>query len=235
MVTVKHSWVLPVYNEAQSLPQLLEEIKQVERSGSFEIIAVDDASTDESTRLLRELAKTTPQLKVLSLNSRQGKWAALLAGFKASNGEIVIILDSDLQDNPKEAGKLLSKLKQGYDLTSGWRKIRHDPPYKVLISNLGNFLVSALTKETFHDLNSPFKLYRKEVLESLPKQGSMLRFSMLFAERLGYKVAEVPINHRPRVYGQSKFGVIKYIRILYDLILIMLLFSGSGRLKKLKT
>lgn len=214
------------------MPQLLSEITKVMRSKSFEIVAVNDSSKDSTQTILTSMSFQIPQLKIICFKSRQGKWAALETGFRQSKGQIIITLDSDLQDDPKEVRKLLAKLEQGYDLVSGWRKLRSDPIYKVLISNLGNFLVSALTKEIFHDLNSPFKIYRREVLDNLPKSGSILRFTMLFADRLGYKVAEVAINHRPRLYGKSKFGVVKYLRIIYDLVLVLLLFSGSGRLTK---
>lgn len=231
-MTLEYSWIIPIRNESKSLNQLFLEISQVMRRESFEIIAINDASEDNTLTTLKSLASQIPQLKLIHLKSHQGKWTALSLGIKASGGNLIITIDSDLQDNPKEFRKLLAKLKQGYDLVSGWRKVRFDPIYKVLISKVGNFLVSALTKETFHDLNSPFKVYKREVLENLPKQGSLLRFSMLFADRLGYKVAEVPVNHRPRLYGKSKFGIIKYVRILYDLILTLLLFSGSGRIYK---
>ena len=252
---VKYSWILPVRNEAQSLPQLIAEISRVMRSIilserseskdlSFEIIAVNDASTDTSLTTLTSLTRPersrrttlTPQLRLINFKFQQGKWAALRAGFMKAKGQIIITSDSDLQDDPKEVGKLLNKLAQtpslqGYDLVSGTRVIRFDPFYKILISKLGNFLISTLTKRAFHDLNSSFKVYRREILDKIPKEGSMLRFSMLFAQKLGYKVAEVPINHRPRLFGKSKFGIVKYLRIIYDLILILLLFSGSGRIR----
>lgn len=231
-MALDYSWIIPIRNESQSLNQLFLEISQVMRRDSFEIIAVDDASEDNTLTTLKSLTSQIPQLKLIHLKSHQGKWAALSLGIKASEGNFIITIDSDLQDNPQEVRKLLAKLKQGYDLVSGWRKVRFDPIYKVLISKVGNFLVSALTKRTFHDLNSPFKVYRREVLENLPKQGSLLRFSMLFTDRLGYKITEVNIKHRPRLYGKSKFGIIKYVRILYDLILTLLLFSGSGRIYK---
>lgn len=231
MTKIKYSWILPINNEAESLPQLLNEIKQVMRSKSYEIIAINDASTDNSLTTLTSLIFLIP-LKIINFPSPQGKWAALLAGFKSSKGKIIITSDSDLQDNPQEVTKLLQKLDQGYDLVSGWRKVRHDPLYKVLISNAGNWLASSLTGYKFYDLNSPFKIYKREIIHALPIQGSMLRFSMFFAQKMNFKVIEVPVNHRARLYGKSKFKVIKHFRIIYDLILVLLLFSGSGRLTK---
>jgi glycosyltransferase involved in cell wall biosynthesis len=175
-------------------------------------------------------------IRILSFHSPQGKWAALRAGFKAAQGQIIITSDSDLQDNPKEVIKLLRlaipiRDRHSYDLVSGARINRFDPLYKVIISKAGNLLASFLTGYRFHDLSSPFKIYKREVLENIPQEGSLLRFSTLFARKLGYKVAEVPIIHRPRLYGKSKFGVVKYLRIIYDLILILLLFSGSGKIR----
>lgn len=225
-----YSWILPIKNEASSLPQLIKEIQSIKLK-SAEIIAINDASTDNSLTTLKSLTSLFPQLKIINFKIHQGKWASLEAGFKTSKGQIIITLDSDLQDDPGEVNKLINKLDQGYDLVSGWRKVRLDPWYKVSISRLGNQLASTLSKRNFHDLNSPFKVYRREVLKNLPTPGSLIRFSMLFADKLGYQVSEVSVNHRKRLYGKSKFGFIKYIRIIYDLILILLLFSGSGRIK----
>ncbi|MBI2020014.1 glycosyltransferase family 2 protein, partial [Candidatus Daviesbacteria bacterium] len=200
------------YNEAQALPELFEEIKQVNLK-KYEIVAINDGSTDHTASVLKELEQQDPSLKTVYLRRRQGKWAALEAGFKNAVGQIIITLDSDLQDNPIEISKLLVKLQMGYDLVSGARIKRSDSFYKVLMSRFGNFLASSLTRKNFLDLNSPFKVYKRKVIED-------------------YKVAEVPINHRPRLFGKSKFGIVKYLRIIYDLILVLLLFSGSGRITR---
>jgi glycosyltransferase involved in cell wall biosynthesis len=198
----------------------------------YEIIAVDDASSDGSPAVLDLLKRKILQLRIIRFRLHKGKWAALEAGFGAARGEIIITCDSDLQDDPREVIALIAKIEAGYDLVSGRRKNRKDLLYKVWISKLGNRLVSLVYGYRFHDLNSPYKIYKRHVLESIPKHGSLLRFSMLFAKNLGYKVCEVPVNHRARLYGKSKFGVIKYGRILFDLVLVILLFSGSGRVRK---
>ena len=225
-----YSWILPIYNEAESLPQLLSEISIAMKGENYEIVAINDGSTDESALILKEKSKKYP-LKFKSFNNRRGKWEALREGIELSLGQYIITSDSDLQDDPKEISKLLRVFEtEKMEVVSGWRKSRQDTFYKTFLSFLGNRLVSLLTKKRFYDLNSPFKIYKKEVLDKLPKTGSLLRFSLLFADKLGYKVSEVPIVHRKRVYGKSKFGVIKYFRILFDLILVLLLFSGSGRL-----
>lgn len=232
---VKYSWILPVKNEDQSLPQLITEIgRAMKKRSGWEIIAVNDASEDLSPITLTYLTSLTPQLKLVNFRTSQGKWAALRAGFELSRGRIIITSDSDLQDDPSEVSKLLTKINHGFDLASGWRKIRYDSAYKTWISRLGNQLAAFLSGQPFLDLNSSFKAYRREVLDEIPKHGSLLRFSLLFAKKLGFKVCEVPVNHRPRMYGKSKFGLVKYLRIIYDLILVVLLFTGSGRLKKVK-
>lgn len=229
MIKITYSWVLPIKDEKMAIPQLIWEIKKAMQNRSFEIIAIDDASTDNSGLTLEKLSKKMPQLKIIHFKTHQGKWAALREGIKNSNGSIIITSDSDGQDKPSEVKKLLEQLEEGFDLVSGWRKKRHDPYYKILISRVGNYLISKLSQKEFKDLNSPFKIYRREVLAGLPKEGSLLRFSLLFAYKLCFRTREIPIIHRPRIYGKSKFGVIKYIRILYDLLLVYLLFSGSGR------
>lgn len=236
MKPVKYSWILPVKDEAESLPQLISEISKVMEGKKYEIIAVNDGSTDLTPKILKDLKKLKTlrnRLKIITFKPTQGKWACLGRGFSRSSGEIIITLDSDLQDDPMQVKKLLAKMEDGgFDLVSGMRKKRFDPLYKALTSRVGNFLVSSLSKQAFRDINSPFKVYKRQVLKELPVSGSLLRFSLLFAGRLGFRIKEVEIIHRPRLYGKSKFGVKKYIRILYDLVLVMLLFSGSGRLNK---
>ncbi len=234
MKEITFSWVLPIKNEAESLPQLFNEIHEVMGRQNFEIIAVNDASTDQTYAVLKKVKQNIPQLKIVHFDSHQGKWAALTAGIKRAKGEIIITLDSDLQDNPKQVRRLLQKLNEGFDIVSSWRKKRCDPYYKVIISQLGNRILSMLSKKQFKDVNSPFKVYRKNVLSNVPREGTLLRFAILFAHKAGYRVIEVPVIHRPRIYGKSKFGVIKYLRILYDLCLVLLLFSGSGRIRKTK-
>lgn len=229
-----YSWVFPVYNESESLPQLVNEIKNAMKGKAYEILAVDDGSVDQSQKVLRVIQKNSPELHILSLGTHEGKWTALGVGIGAARGDIIITIDSDLQDNPTEITKLLDKINGGYDLVSGWRKNRVDQTYKVFISQLGNWCVSFLTGKKFYDLNTPFKAYRSNVIHQIPLPGSLFRFSLLFAQKLGFKVIEIPIVHRPRLWGSSKFGFIKYIRILYDLLLVLLLFSGSGALRNIK-
>lgn len=225
------SWIIPARNEAQSLPTLLSEIVAVMSGRRFEIIVVNDGSTDHTAGALSRLKRTMPALRSIAFLRPMGKWEALRSGISESRGDVIITIDGDLQDNPEESAKLLKKLRQGYDLVSSWRTARKDPWYKVAISRLGNAVISIATRHRFHDLNSPFKVFRRRVLLDLPREGSLLRFSLLFAYKMGYRAAEIPIRHRPRRYGHSKFGVMKYLRILCDLVLVLLLFSGSGRIR----
>jgi len=199
-----YSVILPIRDENQSLPQLFDEIEQTFKGVTYEIIAVDDAS---------------------GYTDHIGKWAALREGIGRAKGQIIITMDADLQDDPRELPKLLKKLDEGYDVVSGWRKDRRDPQYKILLTRLANAIYG------FRDFSSPMKVYRKSALTKLPKEGSLLRYSFLLAHQLGFKIAEVPVAHRARIYGKSKFGIVKYFRIFYDLILLSLLFRGSGKLK----
>ncbi len=197
-----YSVILPIRNEEESLPQLFAEIEQAFAGKQYEIIAVDDAS---------------------GYADHPGKWEALRAGIDRAKGSVVITMDADLQDDPKEIKKLLVP---GFDVVSGWRSPRRDAFYKIVLTRIANLLFG------FKDFSSPYKVYRKDALARLPKEGSLLRYSYLFARKFGMRIVEVPVSHRPRLYGKSKFGVIKYFRIFYDLVLLSLLFRGSGRLEK---
>lgn len=199
MTKPKYSIVLPIRNEDASLPELFSEIQRAMDDRSYEIIAVDDAS---------------------GYHHHFGKWEALRVGIAHAKGDVVITMDADLQDDPKELPRLITKLKQGYDIVSGWRKNRQDPWYKVHLSRFANVWIGA-----FHDFASPYKAYRKNILLSLPQDDSLLRYTLLFAKRKNYRIAEIPVAHHPRTHGTSNFGLIKYVQILYDLILIGPLFN----------
>lgn len=230
---VRYSWILPIKDEARSLPQLTREIARVMAGRSYEVTCVNDASTDETSLVLGRLRRTNRHIRILSFSHAAGKWAALERGIRSSRGSIVITIDADLQDDPREIAKLFPSVDRGYDVVSGWRKLRQDPISILVLSALGNRLISWVTGRTYHDLNSPMKVYRREALGQLPTVGSFLRFSLLFADELGFRTTEVPIVHRPRRWGKSKFGLRKYLRIFYDFLLIRLLFWGSGGLHKI--
>jgi glycosyltransferase involved in cell wall biosynthesis len=217
----KYSWVLPIKNEAGSLPQLLSEIRQVMGSmDEYEVIVVNDGSTDGTASYLDHLTLLMPQVRMIDFPKNQGKWAATAVGFAQTEGDLIIMIDSDLQDDPRELAKLLPSIEGGYDVVSGWRRTRHDPSYKIALSRFGNMLVRWLGLGTYHDLNAPFKIMRREVLPAFPTHTPWLRFLLIFAAAAGFKVIEVPIIHRPRLYGTSKFGLTKYISIVLDLLFV---------------
>lgn len=226
-----YSIILPIRNERESLPELFTELARAMQGKWYEIIAVDDASTDGSRRVLKTFATHMP-LRVIRFPTRLGKWTALRAGIAIARGQIIITMDADLQDDPKDISKLVKKLNEGYDVVSGFRKNRQDAPYKIILTKFANVVVSLLTTYRFQDFSSSMKMYRKTALADLPKEGSLLRYSLLFARKSTLRVKEIAVTHRKRLYGVSKFGFVKYIRIFYDLFLILLLFSGSGRVRK---
>jgi len=235
MKTPTYSVIVPIRNESESLPQLFDELSVALRGRRYEVIAVDDASTDGSLQILRQIGKNTPSLRIIHIPKHLGKWAALRTGLAAAKGPVIITMDADLQDDPRELPKLFTKLNQGFDIVSGWRNNRRDRYYKIALTKFANAIITLVTGHRFYDFSSAMKAYRKEALMELPQEGSLLRYSFLLAHKLGLRIVEVPVVHRPRLYGQSKFGIIKYIRILYDLILILLLFSGSGRISHRKS
>lgn len=214
------SFVIPVLNEVDSMGQLYEEIVQNTGLHSYEIIFIDDGSTDGSFELMQELADTDPQVKVIKFRRNFGKAAALQKGFDIARGEVVFTMDADLQDDPVEIPAFLAKLEQGYDLVSGWKKKRRDPWHKTLPSRLFN----SVTAQTFHlklkDYNCGFKAYRKELVKELSLYGEMHRYIPALAHALGFKVGEIAVQHRARQFGKSKYGIERYLRGFFDLLTV---------------
>lgn len=200
--------------------QLYEEIVQNTGLHSYEIIFIDDGSTDGSFELMQELADTDPQVKVIKFRRNFGKAAALQKGFDIARGEVVFTMDADLQDDPVEIPAFLAKLEQGYDLVSGWKKKRRDPWHKTLPSRLFN----SVTAQTFHlklkDYNCGFKAYRKELVKELSLYGEMHRYIPALAHALGFKVGEIAVQHRARQFGKSKYGIERYLRGFFDLLTV---------------
>jgi glycosyltransferase involved in cell wall biosynthesis len=204
------SFVVPLLDEDESLETLYGAVCQsVEPlSSEYEIIFVDDGSTDRSLDVLRELyERDREHVRVIQFRRNFGKTAALTAGFSQARGDIVVTLDADLQDDPGELAKMLFRLDQGYDLVVGWRADRQDPISKTLPSRLFNASVSTLTGVKLHDFNCGFKVYRREVLHDLKLYGELHRFIPVLAHWKGYRVGEVPIRHHPRRFGRSKYGL----------------------------
>jgi glycosyltransferase involved in cell wall biosynthesis len=225
------SLIIPAMNESQSLEQLTREIVSTMKalSASYEILFIDDGSTDKTLEKLKKLRAKNKKIKIVSHRGNWGKAVALQNGFTFATGDIVITLDADLQDNPHEIPKLLKKLDQGYDLVSGWKKTRHDPLEKVIPSRIFNTLVRILTGLQIHDINCGFKAYRREVLNDMRIYGELYRFIPVLAHKANFKVTEVPVEHRARVHGKSKYGLERHIKGFLDLITIVFLTGYGSR------
>ena len=216
----KVSILVPLYNEEESLNPLVVEIKNALKriSIDYEIMFIDDGSTDKSLSIIKELSKKDPKIKYISFRRNYGKSAALQVGFKAVTGDAVITMDADLQDDPAEIMNLLSKLDEGYDLVSGWKKVRHDPFIKKHSSKFFNYMTRLFSGIKIHDFNCGLKGYRKETVESVELYGELHRYIPVLAGWKGYKVTEVVVRHHPRKYGVTKFGISRFFKGFIDLI-----------------
>lgn len=225
------SVVIPVYNERESLLPLHEEIAAVaERERlDLEVIFVDDGSRDGSWGAIQALAAKHPNVHGLRFRRNFGKAAALAAGFHAAHGDVILTLDADLQDDPKEIPRFLAMLDTGFDVVSGWKKVRLDPWHKVWPSWVFNGLVSWLTGVSLHDHNCGMKCYRAEVFKEVRLYGEMHRFIPVLASARGFRIGELAIDHRPRKYGHSKYGVRRFIKGFLDLLTVKFLTSFSRR------
>lgn len=224
------SIVIPVYNEKESLTTLYDELAQVARTASlrFEILFIDDGSSDGSWDLIRSLADQHPDVHGIRFRRNFGKAAALSAGFAAARGDIIMTLDADLQDDPAEIPRFLAKLAEGFDVVSGWKQTRYDPWHKVLPSRVFNGMVSWLTGVKLHDHNCGMKCYRAEVFREIRLYGELHRFIPVLAAARGFKVSELVINHRARRFGYSKYGVRRFIKGFLDLLTVKFL-TGFGQ------
>lgn len=230
--TMKLSFVIPAKDEQDSVEPLYREITREagKVAKQFEIIFIDDGSSDQTFDILKGLAKKDKNVKVIKFRGNWGKSAALQIGFDHALGDIVFTLDADLQDKPVEIPKFLAKLDEGYDLVSGWKKKRFDPSIKVIPSRiLNNFLIPQLTGIKLHDINCGFKAYRKEVVKSLNLYGELYRFIPVFAAKQHFRVTEIPVEHHARQYGKSKFGWERNIKGLLDLLTIFFLTGYNRR------
>jgi glycosyltransferase involved in cell wall biosynthesis len=220
------SIVIPLYNEEQSLQPLYEELTAVlQRLGQpYEILFVDDGSTDGSFAALERLHAADPaHVRAARFRRNFGKTSALTLAFKRVRGQAVITMDADLQDDPRELPKLLAKLDEGYDLVSAWREHRQDPPSKTWPSRLANAAVSALAGIRLRDVNCGFKAYRAEVVRDLKLYGELHRYIPVLAHWQGYSVAEVAVTHRPRRFGVSKYGWRRLTRGFFDFLVVLFL------------
>lgn len=226
------SIVVPVFNEQESLDNFYKEfltiLKKIEIG--YEIIFIDDGSTDSSLEILKKIEKTNKQIKVYSFRKNQGKAEALTFGFQKAQGDYIITLDADLQDKPKEILKLIEKAKkENWDVVCGWREKRKDPARKMFSSRLFNYIASIFWGLRLHDYNCGLKLYSKEAAKSLNLYGGMHRFIPLLAHEQGFSVTEVPVEHDIRRYGKSKYGFSKIWKDLPDIFTMLFLSKYSKR------
>lgn len=221
------SVVVPVYNEEQSVRPLYETLSAaLEREGrNYEVVFVDDGSSDGSFSVLQALHDTDDRVRVIRFRRNFGKTPALVAGFAHARGEIVFTMDADLQDDPAEIPQFLGKLSEGYDLVSGWKYPRLDPFTKTIPSFFFNRMVSATTGVRLHDMNCGFKAYRREIIEDLKLYGELHRFIPVLAARRGFRITEVKVKHHPRKFGKSKFGARRFLRGFLDLLMVLFLVS----------
>jgi glycosyltransferase involved in cell wall biosynthesis len=226
------SFVIPLLNEEASLEPLYQAIRHTMASlpHDYEILFVDDGSTDGSPVVLQQLHKSDPaHVRVIQFRRNFGKTPALMAGFSYARGEIIVTLDADLQDDPGELPKLLEKLAQGYDLVGAWRQNRRDSASKRWPSRFANATVSALTGIRLNDLNCGFKAYRREVVQDLRLYGELHRYIPVLAHWQGYRIAEVPVTHHPRKFGQSKYGARRLARSYIDFLSVLFLTTYLKR------
>lgn len=216
------SAVVPVYDEVDSLHQLHRELAAIlPATGTHEIIYIDDGSGDGSAAVLKGLADGDARVKVISFYRNYGKAAALAAGFEAAAGDVVVTMDSDLQDDPAEIPAMIELLNQGWDMVSGWKKVRRDPLRKRLPSKFYNFVVRLMTGVPIHDSNCGLKVYRTEVVKSVEVYGGLHRYIPALAKYKGFKVTEKVVRHRPRQYGKTKYGLTRYLHGLLDLFTVL--------------
>ena len=225
------SIVVPLYNEKGSLAELYDGIVEAVEAidAEAEFVFVDDGSQDGSTEVLKEFQRRDPRVKLVRFRRNFGKSAALSAGFDRSTGDVIVTLDADLQDQPFEMHRLLDRLEEGSDLVSGWKRVRHDGFGKRLASRIFNAITSLLTGVPLHDINCGFKAYRREVIEEIKVYGEMHRFIPVLASYRGFVVSEVPVAHRARPYGHSKYGVSRFVGGFFDLMTVIMLTRYNSK------
>lgn len=218
------SVIIPTYNEQESLTDLVASLKAVLKSQTeWEVLFIDDGSTDDSLQLLTEIVNNESNFKLIQLHRNYGKSAALAEGFKVAEGEYIITMDADLQDDPQEIPNLISKLEEGYDLVTGWKKDRKDPWTKRFPSKIANLVTGLITGVKVHDMNCGLKIYRSAVVKSLDIYGGRHRYIPALAGQKQFRIAEIPVKHHERKYGETKYGGSRLFHGFFDLITILFL------------
>lgn len=223
---------VPLYNEEDNVCALYEELKKVVNSAflNCEFVFVDDGSSDSTVNRLIEVTKQDPRVRILTFRRNFGQTAAMAAGFDYASGDIIVSLDGDLQNDPSEIPAMIKKLDEGYDMVVGWRKNRQDKMFSRKIpSMIANRLISKTTNVKLHDYGCTLKVFKADVAKNLKMYGEMHRFIPALAAQMGVRIAEVPVNHRPRVHGTSKYGISRTIRVMLDLLTVNFFLGFATR------
>jgi glycosyltransferase involved in cell wall biosynthesis len=227
------SLVIPVYNEQENLPFLFDSIQKTmtEINQSWEAILVDDGSRDKSLSVLKQYAEKDPaHIRVISFRRNFGQTAAIAAGLDYAQGEIIILLDADMQNDPADIPMMLAKLNEGYDLVSGWRKERKDNAItRNFPSAIANWIISRVTGVHLHDYGCTLKVYRRDVLEGFRLYGEMHRFIPVYASSVGANITEMPVNHHPRKFGKTQYGLERTVKVVLDLFTVKFLVAFSSK------
>ncbi len=229
---VKLSIVIPVFNEEENMSLIYEELKGVLNGMRMdhEILFIDDGSTDMSLDILKDLQRRDPAVKIISFRKNFGQTAAMSAGFDYASGDVIITMDGDLQNDPHDIPQLIAKIEEGYDVVTGWRHDRKDAFInRKLPSIIANKIISLTTRVSLHDYGCTLKAFRREVIKNIKLYGEMHRFIPAIASGMGISFTEIKVNHRPRKYGTSKYGISRTIRVVLDLITVKFLLSYSTR------
>jgi len=237
--------LVPLFNEEESLPHLkvaLDEVLAREKIRA-ELLFVDDGSSDGSAGMIDGFAREDKRVKVIHFRRNRGKSAALEAGFRQAQGEFVVTMDADLQDDPNEIPSLIAKLEQGFDMVSGWKRKRHDPLSKIMPSKFFNLVARLTSGIHLHDFNCGLKIYRREVLDTIDLYGELHRFIPILAGSQGWRIGELPVQHHARKWGKTKFGISRFLYGFLDLLTVLFitrfavrpmhLFGGIGLLTSL--
>ncbi len=231
MADPRLSVVVLVYNESESIEPLHDELSEVLEGldTSYEIVFIDDGSRDGGTEKMAQLALHDHHVRVVSFRRNFGQTAAVQAGIDNSRGEIVVFMDGDMQNDPHDIPRLLDLIDDGYDVVSGWRRDRKDDASRVLPSKIANWIIARVTRVPLNDFGCTLKAYRREVIQDVKLYGEMHRFIPVYASWVGARITELPVNHRQRVFGRSKYSLARTSRVLLDLITVKLLGSYSTK------
>lgn len=234
---MKLSLVIPAHNEAKNIKTLVVEIASALKGKDYEVVIVDDGSSDDTLEVLKDISKRDKRIKVVSLLKNFGQTAAMAAGIKTATGDLIVTLDADGQNNPKDINKLIDNL-NSVDIVSGWRKNRQDPFFRSFFSRLANKLINLITGTNLHDTGCSLKVYRKECFENINLYGEMHRFIPALLIQQGFRAREVVVGHRPRTEGKSHYGMSRIFKVILDLLSIKYMdkfsnkpihvFGGSG-------